>query len=144
MISPIVQETRNQGYYDKLAREINRGMLYYNNRTGKTVFSNRYCTAVIDGYVPHGTRIIDGKLDLGLFDWQPRLIMSKEKTIPSSTRAMLMFAHPSPESAAQTNFLKKVVNFAYAQLPQQNNPKIFKLKELPDFNSNISNIIKKL
>jgi len=112
MLPPIGQETyvRNQAYYDTLAKKLDNGMLYYNDRTGKTIFANRYCTAVINGDVPHGTRIINGKLDLSLFD-----SINNTPTLKKLTKRLTMlFNNPSIRSKAQASFMKKVLKFVLA------------------------------
>ena len=122
MISPVGTDVRTQAYYDTLAKDLDRGMLYYNPKTKKTIFSNKQCTAVIDGTVPHGTRVINGKLDLSLFD-RPQYKPELPAIMPTPRKALL-FNNPSVSSKAQSNLLEKVIKLVLAQEPNCSTGKI--------------------
>ena len=57
LLNKWVSATKSQAYYDDLAKIWDKGVSYFNSRTGNTLYTSKNTTHIFSGMLPHNSRI---------------------------------------------------------------------------------------
>lgn len=97
-----------QAYWNSFGRMLDEGAAFFNPKTGKTIFTNKNITAVINGELPKGSSATRGKMELGGDLWNPFSRPTNEK-LP--LESYYLFNNPCSISSKQNEILECLEKF---------------------------------
>ena len=98
----------SESYWRAFGRMLDDGAAFFNPKTGKTIFTNKNVTALIDGSLPEGTTLNRGKMELGEDFWR---ITDRKINEEIPFESYYLFNKPCGISKQQSKVLERLKLF---------------------------------